>query len=776
MNAIRTESAGIPVALHDLSVDNHVRFKMLRAAVAGCFGDRTPHTRPRFLDVGCGPVPFSLWFLGQYGDVVRADTQNFGDADILTIPAGQALPFAERSHDAVIAMDVLEHIPKQHRSTFLAEAFRVADGVAIFAFPHRQPAVVDAEKRLNALFREVFAAPCQFLDEHSNLELPDAFETIEQLRSLGAHVVHAENSLLSEWLGSSLLDFLFLREFGDDANKASMNARIGQEASCYYPGRTHYRSFVFAAKDPALVAPLQEAIRSLRGPLEPPRSFVVPENIYLELTRFVDRAFAHRFVPILAGAEEPTGQLMKRLTRAVAEADLASKRASKAEAAAVSLSVALADVIASKGQIEQQLSESFEQIVELNRELAASGDRHQQGVSRSEALQASLEILQGELAAKQAAYTKLEADRVLLTARLEAAETIAAALGASADDLRSHLERTQNELSASAAHNSEVIGRLEQALAETSEHSDRLNDDLSTLRTKEQHAAELGEELRTRLEAATRELAEARAVRDELESAHRNLAARLEATESIAMTLGTSADDLRRRLEQTQGEQSETEIRAAQLAEQLAAVEANAFREAAEYEARLELARNIEAGLRGDILQTHQRLRAAEDELESNRDRMEQASAKVEAASQEKSAAIEMVNGLERQLAMAKGHVAELMLWKQEASDRAGADHPNQAEHRMHANRVVELERQVSSAMAEAFAARYQIETLTSRIAESDSRAASCDEAVAALHRMISERDLQVYRVQNQFNAIQNSTIWRMTRGLRSLVDRMRRK
>lgn len=45
------------------------------------------------------------------------------------------LPFQDQSFDAVVASDVLEHVPPQCRNAVIQEALRVSRKVAIFGFP-----------------------------------------------------------------------------------------------------------------------------------------------------------------------------------------------------------------------------------------------------------------------------------------------------------------------------------------------------------------------------------------------------------------------------------------------------------------------------------------------------------------------------------------------------------------------------------------------------------------------------------------------------------------
>src|SRR5271155_5182490 len=51
------------------------------------------------------------------------------------IASATDLPFGDNSFDAVVASDVLEHIPPELRATVISEALRVARKLVIFGFP-----------------------------------------------------------------------------------------------------------------------------------------------------------------------------------------------------------------------------------------------------------------------------------------------------------------------------------------------------------------------------------------------------------------------------------------------------------------------------------------------------------------------------------------------------------------------------------------------------------------------------------------------------------------
>jgi hypothetical protein len=82
------------------------------------------------------------------------------------------LPFPAGSFEAVIASDVLEHIPPDHRQEIIHEALRVARKVAIFAFPCGSLAY-ELDRRFFEDFRARGHPPLDWLEEHMQFPFPE---------------------------------------------------------------------------------------------------------------------------------------------------------------------------------------------------------------------------------------------------------------------------------------------------------------------------------------------------------------------------------------------------------------------------------------------------------------------------------------------------------------------------------------------------------------------------------------------------------------------------
>jgi hypothetical protein len=501
VDSIETSS----VQLEDLDTDTYVRFRMLQALVASVTPSaRSPNGKASILDLGCGPVPFSNWYLGQYGDIQRVDTQSFGDAGVLAVPAGAPLPFKPRSFSTVVAMDVLEHMPQSARAGFLRNAYDLADDVAIFAFPQGNPDVFAAERSIGALYTELFTAPSAFLEEHTIYGLPVVSEVVSVLRECGAYVVAADNCLLSQWSSAATLNFLFAREFGDGVEKADVNRRINASAACYYPGQVHYRAFVVAARTQKAIASATAALRRLRGPLEPPRAINVPTEFCQEAARFIDRAFAHRFVPLLQDSSKVEPQALKRIAHMLEDCDIAHERAIRAETEALHALNTIRSLVDRSDANLDALNLQTEKLNESERNL-----------SRSLARSTELETI----------ISKLENSATEHTARAKAEY----------EQLQSQLSQTVAQLQFAAASVEERQKEVVQANAKVVELQERLDALI------EQHAPQTDElqgQLRRahdEIDVSTASIRERDAVIAAFEAKLRQLAEELNASKKLVL-------------------------------------------------------------------------------------------------------------------------------------------------------------------------------------------------------------------------------------------------
>jgi methyltransferase family protein len=126
------------------------------------------------LDAGSGSIGLSPW-LGDEWSVTAVDTsfEDYGAARGFT-GIGRAvtadvrdLPFTDRSFDAVVALDLLEHVPAADRLQALAELRRVTRRRLVVGCPTGETAL-EADRGLSERLRH----PPEWLAEHLALGFP----------------------------------------------------------------------------------------------------------------------------------------------------------------------------------------------------------------------------------------------------------------------------------------------------------------------------------------------------------------------------------------------------------------------------------------------------------------------------------------------------------------------------------------------------------------------------------------------------------------------------
>lgn len=124
------------------------------------------------LEIGSGSYGLAHFYRGQ---VVGCDL-NFPDVpedNMLPVRcSGTRLPFADSSFEAVVASDVLEHVPPDLRLPVVDEALRVTGKLAVFAFPCGKEAHALDEAFLD-FHRRRGTRPPPWLEEHVLYPFPE---------------------------------------------------------------------------------------------------------------------------------------------------------------------------------------------------------------------------------------------------------------------------------------------------------------------------------------------------------------------------------------------------------------------------------------------------------------------------------------------------------------------------------------------------------------------------------------------------------------------------
>lgn len=86
--------------------------------------------------------------------------------------SGTELPFGDRTFDAVVVSDVIEHVPPTLRKTIVDEALRVARKIVVFGYPCGQ-AASELDHKLYRDYQNKKLMPPIWLEEHMLHPFPD---------------------------------------------------------------------------------------------------------------------------------------------------------------------------------------------------------------------------------------------------------------------------------------------------------------------------------------------------------------------------------------------------------------------------------------------------------------------------------------------------------------------------------------------------------------------------------------------------------------------------
>jgi Methyltransferase domain len=160
-----------------LSWDRFVRLKAAAKALENKF---TQH----LLDAGGYDGALAFFLPDRKVDVIDSATTG---GSVLEIPA------ADRSYDAVVAVDVLEHIDPKDRTKALSEFARVANKYLILNYPSRDSK--DAQELVLRLTNNAL------IEEHVKWELPDSDWVLAELAKYGFMGTIQAHTSIAIWLG-----------------------------------------------------------------------------------------------------------------------------------------------------------------------------------------------------------------------------------------------------------------------------------------------------------------------------------------------------------------------------------------------------------------------------------------------------------------------------------------------------------------------------------------------------------------------------------------------
>nr|NJM00998.1 glycosyltransferase [Desulfobacula sp.] len=154
-----------------------------------------------------------------------------------------------QAFDCVSAVDVLEHVPAEHRQAFIERASALAKSTLILGFPTSDASDAQVTDQLmNKQYQKIFGQNYSWLDEHFQFGLPSLSDVVHQLEKLGWHcqtVGHGYSPWLRELLGFVICT---LGNPKLDQIVLDISEQFNRNLYSYDFRAPHYRQFIVASR------------------------------------------------------------------------------------------------------------------------------------------------------------------------------------------------------------------------------------------------------------------------------------------------------------------------------------------------------------------------------------------------------------------------------------------------------------------------------------------------------------------------------------------------
>lgn len=160
-----------------IAFDQYQRYETV-SRIINFFRKDKPEDVFKILEIGSNEHKDLKLFLPQdhilFSDIVLTEKMQ-NDSEFRQLD-GTNLPFEDAYFDFVVATDVLEHIPKEKRQSFLSELYRVSKRSTVLCFPFDSSDIKDAESRVNTYYKTISGEDFIWLKEHIENGLPNLEE------------------------------------------------------------------------------------------------------------------------------------------------------------------------------------------------------------------------------------------------------------------------------------------------------------------------------------------------------------------------------------------------------------------------------------------------------------------------------------------------------------------------------------------------------------------------------------------------------------------------
>lgn len=119
-----------------------------------------------------------------------------------------SMVFPDNKYNIVVALDVFEHIFPEDRVKFINEIYRVSSDFFVITAPFHSTKVVEAERRVNAVYKTIFNKNFIWLEEHMMNGLPDINNLTEYLYSQGINYKVISHGDIDIWEKMMTIHFI----------------------------------------------------------------------------------------------------------------------------------------------------------------------------------------------------------------------------------------------------------------------------------------------------------------------------------------------------------------------------------------------------------------------------------------------------------------------------------------------------------------------------------------------------------------------------------------
>ncbi|MEI7918242.1 MAG: class I SAM-dependent methyltransferase [Candidatus Saccharibacteria bacterium] len=247
-----------------LSFDQFSRQKIVAYLINESFVNRDNKTALNIIDIG--------GHLGRTSDFMPNDKVTVLDVfdenyDNYIKGDATSMIFKDNSFDIACSFDVLEHIPREKRQTFINEAVRVSKIGFFMAIPvDIENKVSSAEVLLNDFYMNIFNEDHQWLKEHIDYMIPDEKEVNNLIKNSGASSVSISSNQIGDWQLMQMLLFAsssipdIVGEVSDintwyNKNILSLDSMVD----------VGYRKIIFISKDVENITSVKKTINKLEA-------------------------------------------------------------------------------------------------------------------------------------------------------------------------------------------------------------------------------------------------------------------------------------------------------------------------------------------------------------------------------------------------------------------------------------------------------------------------------------------------------------------------------